>query len=235
MITGAGRRLGRAFAEGLAAQGADVAVHFGGSREGAEETVHAARACGVRAEALQADLAKPEQAASLVDRAVASLGPVDWLVNSASIFEPIGILDCTPEDWQRHLDVNLTAPFLLSQAFARHRNGRPGVIVNLLDWRALRPQADHFPYTISKAALAAMTRSLALALAPAIRVNGLALGAILPPADTAGGAKSPPPPGAPIDRWGTLEEVVRSLVFLLAGPDFVTGEILHLDGGRHLV
>jgi NAD(P)-dependent dehydrogenase (short-subunit alcohol dehydrogenase family) len=233
LITGAGRRLGRAFAEGLARRGADIAVHFSGSREGAEETVHAIRELGVRAEAVQADLGNCDQAARLMERCVAALGPIDWLVNNASVFEPLGALDCTPEDWQRHLDVNLTAPFLLSQAFARHRAGRPGVIVNLLDWRALRPGADHFPYTISKAALAAMTRSLALALAPAIRVNGLALGAILPPPDAQGSGENPPP-GAPIDRWGTIDEVVQALLFLLTGPNFITGEILHLDGGRHL-
>jgi NAD(P)-dependent dehydrogenase (short-subunit alcohol dehydrogenase family) len=233
LITGAGRRLGRAIAEGLARRGVDIAVHFSGSREGAKETVHAIRELGVRAEAVQADLADPMQAADLVERGVAALGGIDLLVNSASIFEPIGVLDCTPEAWDRHLTVNLTAPFLISQAFARQRAGRPGVIVNLLDWRALRPGADHFPYTISKAALASMTRSLALALAPAIRVNGLALGAILPPPDAHGSGENPPP-GAPIDRWGTIDEVVQALLFLLAGPDFITGEILHLDGGRHL-
>ena len=233
LVTGAGRRLGRAFAEALARGGADIVVHFSGSRAGAEETVSAARSHGVRAEAVQADLADPQQAADLVGRGVDALGGIDLLVNSASIFEPIGVLDCSPEAWDRHLTVNLTAPFLLSQAFARHRAGRPGVIVNLLDWRALRPGADHFPYTISKAALAAMTRSLALALAPTIRVNGLALGAILPPPDAQGSGESPPP-GAPIDRWGTIDEVVQALLFLLTGPDFITGEILHLDGGRHL-
>ncbi len=129
--------------------------------------------------------------------------------------------------------MNLTAPFLLSQAFARHRGGRPGAIVNLLDWRALRPGADHFAYTISKAGLAALTQSLAQALAPSIRVNGLALGAILPPP---GAANDDIPPSArsPLGRWGTLQETCDALLFLLAGPDFITGEILHLDGGRHL-
>ena len=135
------------------------------------------------------------------------------------------------EAWDRHFAVDLRAPFLLSQAFARERAGAPGAIVNLLDWRALRPAADHFPYTIAKAGLAAMTRSLALALAPTIRVNGLALGAILPPADGGTAGLDSVPSG----RWARLEEVGQALLFLLGGSDYVTGNILHLDGGRHLV
>jgi pteridine reductase len=142
--------------------------------------------------------------------------------------------ETTFEAWERHLAIDLTAPFLLTQAFASRRQGRPGAVVNLLDWRALRPGSDHFAYTIAKAGLAAMTRSLAIDLAPAIRVNGLALGAILPPPE-ATDPEAPPPPGAPTGRWATLEETTSALLFLLSGPDFMTGEILHLDGGRHLV
>jgi NAD(P)-dependent dehydrogenase (short-subunit alcohol dehydrogenase family) len=120
---------------------------------------------------------------------------------------------------------------LLSQAFARARRGRTGAIVNVLDWRALRPTPDHLPYTISKAGLAALTRSLARALAPTIRVNGLALGAVLPPSDGGEGALE----GVPLGRWADPSEVGSALRFLLEGPDFITGAILHLDGGRHLV
>jgi pteridine reductase len=127
--------------------------------------------------------------------------------------------------------VDLRAPFLLAQSFARARAGAPGAIVNILDWRALRPGADHFPYTIAKAGLAAMTRSLAVALAPTTRVNGLALGAVLPPADGGTGGLDSVPSG----RWARLEEVGQALVFLLGGSDYITGSILHLDGGRHLV
>jgi NAD(P)-dependent dehydrogenase (short-subunit alcohol dehydrogenase family) len=135
--------------------------------------------------------------------------------------------------------VNLTAPFLLSQAFARGlAPGAPGRIINLLDWRALRPGADHLPYTISKAALAALTRSLAQALAPQVTVNGLALGAILPPNEGnagAGNAAERIVENVPARRWARLEEVEQGLIFFLTGPDYVTGEIIHIDGGRHLV
>jgi pteridine reductase len=106
--------------------------------------------------------------------------------------------------------------------------------VNILDWRALRPGSDHFAYTVSKAALAAMTLSLAQGLAPSIRVNGLALGAILPPPGQAGKTDAPID-RVPVGRWGEVEEACQALVFLLAGPQYITGQVLHVDGGRHLL
>lgn len=233
LVTGAGKRLGQAFALALASHGADLAIHYGGSKAGAETTAQLARESPVRSVVLQADLSCSDEAASLVDRAAEQLGKLDILVNSAAIFEPVTFLESTLETWQRHLAVNLTAPFLLTQAFARHLSGRRGDVVNILDWRALRPGPDHFPYTIAKAGLAAMTRSLAQALAPNIRVNGLALGAILPPADK-GGADPEILRMVPAGRWGTVEEATEALLFLISGPAYVTGEILQLDGGRHM-
>lgn len=136
--------------------------------------------------------------------------------------------------WERHLAVNLTAPFLLSQAFFKNlAPGNEGRIINILDWRALRPSSDHLPYTISKAALAALTRSMAVALAPRITVNGLAFGAILPPSD--GAELKGIIDNVPANRWANLDEVGQALIFLLTGPSYITGEILHVDGGRHLI
>lgn len=231
LVTGAARRLGRAIALGLAERGADVVVHYHRSAAEAEDTVRRAAEYGVRSVALAADLAHSGQASELLERAEAALGPIDALVNNAATFGS-GTLDSTRrEEWDQHLAVNLSAPFALAQAFGRRRSGRPGAVVNLLDWRALRPGADHFAYTVSKAALASMTRSLAAALAPAVRVNGLALGAILPP-------EGEPAPDIvkriPLGRWGTPAEVVHAVIFLIAGSDFMTGSIVHLDGGRHL-
>jgi pteridine reductase len=231
LVTGAGRRLGRVFAEALVERGAGVVAHYRESAEGALEVVEGARERGVEAVAIQADLARPEEAEALIDRAGAEVGAIDLLVNSASIFEEMGPLETTLEAWQRHFQVNLTAPFLVSRAFALQEL-EDASIVNILDWRALRPGADHFPYTISKAALAALTRSLAQALAPEIRVNGLALGAVLPPSDGSGGDE--PLAHVPAARWAEPDEVVEALLFLLTGPTYITGEILHLDGGRHL-
>lgn len=231
LVTGAGQRLGRAFAEAMGERGAGVVVHYGSSAEGAQEVVEALRRGGGSAIALQADLADPQGAAGLLDSASRELGAIDLLVNNASIFEPVTATEASLQSWQRHLDINLSSPFALSQHFAQALDGKPGAIVNLLDWRALRPGADHFPYTISKAALASMTRALAVALAPNVRVNGLALGAILPPT---GGAEGDPLAGVPLQRWGKVEEAVDALLFLLGGPASITGEILLLDGGRHL-
>ena len=231
IVTGAGRRLGKAFAEALADHGANVVVHYGRSAKEAEEVVSGLLARGVQSAAVQADLANPAEAAELVDRAEQAIGEIDLLVNNAATFRPIEALDASIEDWQSHMNVNLTAPFLIAQQFARSRDDKSGSIVNLLDWRAMRPGADHFPYTISKSALAALTRGLAVSFAPGIRVNGLALGAILPPSD---GGTANPLEGVPSGRWGTIDEAIDALLFLLIGPEYVTGEILHVDGGRHL-
>jgi len=234
LVTGSGRRLGRAFGEALASRGATLAVHYGSDSNGAEATVESARSLGVKSLAFQADLSDPQAARSLLDQAADTFGLVDVLVNSAAIFETVGVYECSLESWQAHISVNLTAPFLLSQEFARRRQGGSGAIVNILDWRALRPGPDHFPYTISKAGLAAMTLSLAQALAPSIRVNGLALGAILPPPDAAEKTEGLIE-AVPLGRWGEVEEACQALLFLIVGPEYVTGQILNVDGGRHLV
>jgi NAD(P)-dependent dehydrogenase (short-subunit alcohol dehydrogenase family) len=233
LITGAARRVGRLFALGCAQAGADVVLHHGHSPEQAAETRDEIRALGRRAWVVAADLAQPAEVAALITRAN-QFGPLYALVNSAAIFEPLSLSETTLPAWERHLAINLTAPFLLSQAFAAQLpEGAQGRIVNILDWRALRPGADHFPYTVSKAALAALTSSLAVALAPRITVNGLALGAVLPPAD---GAASPEViRKIPLGRWGETQEVQEALVFLLAGAAYVTGEVVHVDGGRHLI
>ena len=233
LITGAARRVGRLFALGCAQAGADVVIHHGHSPEQAAETRDEIRALGRRAWVVAADLAQPAEAVALITRAN-QFAPLYALVNSAAIFEPLSLSETTLPAWERHLAINLTTPFLLSQAFAEQLpEGAQGCIVNILDWRALHPSADHFPYTVSKAALAALTSSLAVALAPRITVNGLALGAVLPPAD--GGDSPEVIRKVPLGRWSETPEVQEALVFLLGGASYVTGEIIHVDGGRHLV
>jgi NAD(P)-dependent dehydrogenase (short-subunit alcohol dehydrogenase family) len=233
LITGGARRVGRALALAVAAAGGEVIIHYGQSQPEAESLRDAVLALGRRAWLLQAELDEPQQAANLVLRALEH-GPLFGLVNNAAIFEPLTWENTDLEEWERHLRVNLTAPFLLSQAFARSLpEGATGRIVNLLDWRALRPAGDHLPYTISKAALAALTQALAAALAPRVTVNGLALGAILPPSD--GGAVQGILESVPAGRWARLDEVAQALIFLLDGPAYLTGDILYIDGGRHLI
>ncbi len=178
-------------------------------------------------------LAKPDEVSNLIEEA-SKIGRLFALINNAAIFEPLSLQQTDLSDWERHLAINLTAPFLLSQAFATQvHTSENGRIINILDWRALRPGADHFPYTVSKAALAAMTKSLAVALAPNIMVNGLALGAILPPEGQA--ASQNILETIPAHRWAETLELENALRFLLTGPSYITGEIIHLDGGRHLV
>jgi NAD(P)-dependent dehydrogenase (short-subunit alcohol dehydrogenase family) len=233
LITGGARRIGRLLALAVAQAGGDVVIHYGQSRSEAEQTRAEIEALGRKAALVSADLADPAQASGLLGVALEG-GPIFALVNNAAIFEPLTWDTTGLEAWNRHLAVNLTAPFLLSQAFGRSLPpDETGRIVNLLDWRALRPGPDHLAYTISKAALAALTRSLAAALAPHITVNGLALGAVLPPAD--GEVNKEILDNVHARRWAGSEEVGQALIFLLDGPAYITGEILHLDGGRHLL
>ncbi len=233
LITGSARRIGRHLALALAQAGANIIIHHSHSILEAEEAIKEIQALGVKGLALSADFNDLSQVQSLIARA-SSFGTLYGLINNASIFSPLTFSRTTLVDWQTHLNINLTAPFLLSQAFA---NSLPpedsGRIINILDWRALRPGKDHFPYTISKAGLASLTNAMAIALAPRISVNGLALGAILPPEDDVNLAAIIKP--VPAGRWAELNEVSQVVHFLLTGPEYITGEIIHLDGGRHLV
>ena len=231
LITGAARRLGRLFALACAQAGADVVIHHGHSDGDAESLRHEITQIGRRAWIFKADLSDSNQSRELIPQINEST-PLHALINSAALFESLSLETVSIEDWERHMAINLTAPFLLCQAFAKQ--ARDGArIVNILDWRALRPGADHFPYTISKSALAALTKSLAVALAPGITVNGLALGAILPP--TNGKVNPEITKFIPAKRWSQENEVEEALLFLLTGPAYITGAILHVDGGRHLV
>jgi NAD(P)-dependent dehydrogenase (short-subunit alcohol dehydrogenase family) len=233
LITGAARRVGRAMALAVAHAGGNVIIHHGHSSKLADELQQEIKQLGRQSFVIQADLNDPRQVNDLFKQA-SDLGTISGLVNSAAIFEPLSWQNTDLDNWHRHLNINLTAPFVLSQYFAsKLPEFEQGRIVNILDWRALRPGADHLPYTISKAGLAALTQSLAIALAPRITVNGLAFGAILPPSD--GGASEDILNDVPAQRWADLNEVGEALMFLLDGPTYITGEILHLDGGRHLV
>ncbi len=234
LITGAAKRVGRLFALSCGKAGAEVILHHGHSHQEALILQEELAAGGTQSWVLQTDLSDPEETSQLILKASA-FGTIDCLINSAAIFENLSFKETDLKNWQEHLTINLTAPFLISQAFANQiPEAGQGRILNILDWRALRPGADHFAYTISKAALAAMTQSMAQSLAPNITVNGLALGAILPPEDPLF-AEEPLLKKIPANRWSKTEELESALLFLLAGPAYITGEIVHLDGGRHLV
>ncbi len=231
LITGAARRIGRMFALACARAGADIVIHHAHSDADAESLRHEIIGLGRQAFIYAADLSDSSQTLNLIPLINQST-PIHFLINNAALFESLSFESSSLENWNQHLATNLTAPFILSQAFARQAQD-DSRIINILDWRALRPGADHFPYTISKSALAAMTKSMAVALAPKIIVNGLALGAILPPAD--GNVNPDIIKNVPMKRWAHANEVEQALLFLLTSPAYITGEIIHVDGGRHLV
>jgi len=234
IVTGGAVRLGKALALALAEHGARLAIHYGSSAGPAQETVMEIKAMGSDALAIQADLSQPSQAPSIVERAVAHLGQVDILVNSAAIFEPGNWDDTTEANWDRHFAINLKAPFFLSQAFAAHVGPeRAGHIVNIADWRGVRPGTGHVAYTLTKAALIAMTKSLALALAPNIQVNAIAPGMILPPPGEDQSYLERKAGKIPAQRVGSPEEIAKALIFLLRS-DFVTGDLVFVTGGEHL-
>lgn len=235
LVTGGAVRIGRALALALGEGGARVAVHYHRSLEGVERTLADLRATGAEAVSVTGDLSDPETPAKLLAEVAGAFGPPDILVNNASVFAAGTLLETTPQEWDRQHAVNLRAPFLLCRAFAETLPpDRSGDIVNLNDTRVVRPGLDpaFFAYTLSKLGLHGLTRTLAVALAPRIRVNELALGAVLPPAG--GGHQRVGRQDLPLRRFGDPAEVAAAMLFLLASPT-VTGQTLLVDSGRHLV
>jgi len=233
LITGASKRIGRNLSLLIAREGGKVIIHHNNSTVEAKSLQNEIRDLGQTALIYQADFSDPQSTREFIDRIFDS-NEIDAVINNASIFSNLNWETTTSEDWRKHQLVNLETPFFISQAFAKSlKEGYKGRIINMLDWRVLKPGADHLPYTISKAGLAALTKSLAISLAPDITVNGIALGAILPPMD--GASDSTITEGLPIPRWATISELEETVMFLLSGPEYITGEIIHLDGGRHLV
>ena len=234
LVTGGAVRLGRAIALALAGAGFDVAIHCNANRDAAEATAAEARALGVRAAVLQADLMQEAQTAGLVAAATAALGPLGVLVNNASTFERDEWHDATRESWDLHLEPNLRAPFVLAQDFARALPPEAeGVVLNMLDMRVWSLTPHFVSYTVSKAGLWALTQSLALALAPRIRVVGIGPGPALPNARQSWAQFEKQAASTPLRRGTTPEEVAAAALMLLALPS-VTGQMLALDGGQHL-
>jgi pteridine reductase len=234
LVTGGAVRIGRALALALAGQGVAVAVHYGNSATAAAETVAAIHACGGNAASFQGDLRNLSQADSIMEQAAKRLGKLDILVNSAAVYEPAGVAETSEPHWDEQFAVNLKAPFFLSRAFARHvGSGRPGQIVNIADWRAIRPDPGSIVYSLTKAGIVAMTKGLALALAPDIRVNAIAPGSILPPPGQDEAYLEKIGRRTPLQRHGSTDDLARALLYLVAA-EFVTGQVLFVDGGEHL-
>ncbi len=239
LVTGGAVRLGRAIALALAGQGFAVAVHCNSRRSEAEATAAEIRALGVPSVVLQADLARESEMHGLVAAATAALGPLGVLVNNASTFERDEWDDATRASWDLHIEPNLRAPFVLAQDFARALpplvNGAEaeGVVLNMLDMRVWSLTPHFVSYTVSKAGLWALTQSLALALAPRVRVLGIGPGPALPNARQTQAQFDRQAASTPLRRGTTPEEVAQAALMLLALPS-VTGQMLALDGGQHL-
>lgn len=235
VVTGAGTRIGAAIAEGLGEEGADVVVHCHRSRVGAEEVARIVRGAGGRAQVVAADLSHPE-GVHAVFAAADSIGGCDLLVNSAALFEARPLDEADDAHWERVMALNLTAPFRCCRqaAMSMRRKGR-GDIVNILDVAgALRPWKGYAAHGAAKAGLRALTECLALELAPTIRVNAVAPGTILPPTSMSADEVERIRKRIPAQRLGSLKELVATVVFLVTGPRFITGQVLAVDGGRSL-
>lgn len=235
IVTGGAVRLGKAIVLALADAGVNVAIHYGSSADAAVETCAAAKAAGVRAITIQADLTDPAaSAAQIVSQAADELGGIDILVNSAAIFESGGLRDVTPDQWRRTLAINLEAPTFLAKAFAAQLSSdRRGHILNIVDWRATRTDPEHLAYTLSKSGLVSLTRNLAVELAPVIQVNAIAPGAVLPPPGKGESYLQQVASQIPLGRPGSPVDITGALLYLLRS-DFITGEVLHVAGGQQI-
>jgi len=237
LVTGAARRIGAAIARRLHAAGCDVVVHYRRSEAPARMLVAELEAVRARSTlCVAADLSDAEALPGLIDAAVARFGRLDGLVNNASGFEATPFGRVTMAQWQASFAANAQAPLLLAQAAAPHLKAVGGAIVNLADVYAERPKVDHLVYSAAKAALVSLTRSLAIALAPAVRVNAVAPGAILwPEHDADADARAALLARTPLGRLGRVEDVAEAVRWLLRDAHYVTGQVLAVDGGRSVV
>jgi NAD(P)-dependent dehydrogenase (short-subunit alcohol dehydrogenase family) len=237
LITG-GKRIGQVVARELATRGADIAVSYRGSRAEAEDTAADVRQAGRKAAVVAADVGTPADCASLIDAAVAELGRVDVLINMASIYQETPFDAMTEQDWQRNIDVNLRSVFLCARAAVPHmRRQGGGRIINFADWlaRSGRPAYKGFvAYYTAKAGVIALTEALALELAAdQILVNAIAPGPILAPPDLSAAERDEVAAATPVGRWGGAIEIAKAVRSLIES-EFITGETIRVDGGRHV-
>ncbi len=234
LITGAARRIGRALAESLAADGWAVAVHYHGSSNNADDTLKAITALGGKAIAVEADLADHASVEALIPNATKQLGPIGCLINNASIFERDDVETATLQSWDNHIAINLRAPFFLSQAFVKQLpDTHHGAIINLVDERVWHLTPHFASYTVSKAGLWTLTQTMAMALAPRIRVNAIGPGPTLPSPRQSQAQFDAFQAKMPLGRGTTPAEICAAARFILAAPA-LTGQMIALDGGQHL-
>lgn len=233
LVTGAGIRVGRIIAHALFRRGVNVAIHYNSSDHGARQTAVEGETMGLKAPMLQADLSDPVTAEALPGRAAEALGGLDILVNSAAIMERHPLAEITPEDWDRTMHINLRAGFFCARGAAAAMGDAGGAIVNLADLAAFEHWTGYPAHVISKAGVVVMTELLAKALAPRVRVNAVAPGAVLLPDDWSDEQKKHFAETTPLGRLGKPEDVAGAVLYLLES-DYVTGETIVVDGGRRV-
>jgi NAD(P)-dependent dehydrogenase (short-subunit alcohol dehydrogenase family) len=234
LITGAQRRIGRALALAMAGAGYDIAVHCRHSDDDAESLAAEVAGLGRRAQILEADLSSELQVRGLVGTAHGALGPVTLLINNASVFEDDRIETFGSDTWRAHMEVNLHAPLLLAQSFAAELpGGLKGQIINILDQRVWNPNPQFLTYSLSKAALWTATRTLAQALAPRIRVNGIGPGPTLPSIHQTQEMFQAEAANIPLERRSEPADIAGAALYLIDAPS-VTGQMIAVDGGQHL-
>jgi NAD(P)-dependent dehydrogenase (short-subunit alcohol dehydrogenase family) len=231
LVTGASRRLGRAITLALARQGAGIVVHYNRSEQAADALCNELHRMGASVCKAHADLSDNDQTGGLFKDAVAQAGPIDILINNASIFDKETIWETTEASLQRNLQIHSVAPLVLARAVARQ--GRPAQIVNLLDTRVTIYDREHASYHLSKRVLLTLTRMLALELAPTVTVNAVAPGLILPPAGQDESYLEKLAHCNPLNRYGSPDDITAAVLFLLRSR-FVTGQVIYVDGGYHM-
>jgi pteridine reductase len=234
LVTGGGRRLGRAMTGALADRGMTLAIHHHASADGAAALRDEIVARGGRASCFAADLGDPRAARDLPGRVVREFGRLDVLVNSAAIMRKLRFEETTPEQFDAILDLNLRAAFFCTQGAADALRAARGRVVNIADLAGLEPWVGYAAHSISKAGVVMLTKVLARSLAPDVTVNAIAPGAVLVPDDYDAAERERLARNTPLRRLGRPEDVAGALLYLLEGGDFVTGQVLVVDGGRVL-
>jgi len=233
LVTGAGRRVGQAIAVALGARGMHVVVHYNGSAAGARDTAELITAAGGRATIRQADLARAEECDRLVDEVVGAGQGLHLLVNSAAIMLRTPVGETTTAQWDAMQAVNVRAPYFLSQRAAPALRAARGIIVNIADLAAFETWPAYVPHAMTKAAIVQMTRGLARALAPDVRVNAVAPGVVMLPDGWSAAQADHLRSTTPLQRLGAAEDVAQAVLYLL-DAEYVTGEVIRVDGGRHI-